>query len=355
VNPAKRLEQCKLQIGCDTCGMMKDIKDVLAYFERKELNIFLKSSESIGQNSKSNNSARANVWDEEKNLYQRALLRPTARPIHKIQKVIKRGRKPWTASHSILLKGCLRLFENDFDKIRLFLPDFNDATIKKKMMLLGWKQYVLNDCASLSDEIITKHEISHSDNMDFNRQRMPISSTSSSKLIVPQPSLARTLMKITSIDMDGQFAEQEPIHQNLPSIESFDFSKKQKSFYQTHFAPLLFQTGSAIFKEKLERFPQVVCPFNMGISPAKQIKLDDSIFRFDMARTQNPNFQSNGNKKMTIDSIAEMSNFTFNLAGVHRQTNKILENKENPEKSSSFIRFSSLVDFYANEKLDSNF
>lgn len=355
VTPAKRLEQCNIQIGCDCCGRIQHFKDLLALFEAQTNDSSIPNNEKFGNLLHGRLTDFKSIQNTFGSSYLKTNLRPTNRNTQKAKKIVKRGRKPWTVTHSQLLKGCLKLFGDEIDKIKLFLPDFNDATIRKKISLLGWKKYVLVDRSTKSNEASIHPEISQSDNNDFITRNAPLSSSSGSKIVVPQPSLAQTLLKITSIDMDGNPPEIDLQCVNMSSLCSFDFSKQNRYGYPSPMARIPMPPSTNILREAINRFTPFIPP---NVSPAtlsKQIKIDDSIFRVELSnpliRHQNLALEKNP----SIDSLTEIPGFTFNLAGVNKQTSKNTENKMNTEKYSSFVRFSSLVDFYAGERPENNF
>ena len=345
VTPTKRLEQCTIQIGCECCGQVQDIKDLLAFFD------------SQNNDSSTHHSGRTSQQVKQSalgNLFQRANLRPTNRSIQKAKNLIKRGRKPWTATHSLLLQGCLKLFGDQIDKIKLFLPEFNDTTIRKKISLLGWKKYVLVDKSTASNEVSIQHEISQSDNQDFINQKAPLSSSSGSKIVVPQPSLAQTLIKITSIDMDGHPLEADQQFVNIPSLSSFDFSKQNRYGYPSTLARMQMPPSKNILREAINRFTPITPPIMGPADLNRQIKIDDSIFRVELSN-QLPKRNIQLDKKPSIDSLTEIPAFTFNLAGVARPIPRLAEKKLHTEKYSSFIRFGSVVDFYTGDRPENNF
>jgi len=246
LNQAQCLEKCQLQIGCESCNLPIGAREIFKQIRQDCSNP--ETNSLICGNKRETRQLQNSIRTSNQHVAEKEGRRSTTRMGRDAtRKIAKRGRRPWLSKHDELLNGCLSVFGNDLRKIRLFLTEFSVKTIRKKIALLGRKNCAITGPSSSN---AGKPSITNSDNRDFLNPQSSCLSCAGFKVKIPNPSLAQTLLKITSIDVDGLFAETEPVHKYAPSIECFEFAHPSRRTNMERVPQSQFQTVSLIFPEK---------------------------------------------------------------------------------------------------------
>jgi hypothetical protein len=157
-------------------------------------------------------------------------------------------------------------------------------------------------------------------------------------MAVPQPSLAQTLLKITSIDVDGRFAEPEPVHCAIPSIDCFDLAHLPNSNLNQHLPKSKCHTESLIFPEKNHSLQK------SSAFAKRKPDFDEAIFRFRLTQAQQPSQTLNILKSVSIGSGADDQSSPFGVADFISTLIRVPEKKIAGGRFSSFIKFESAID-----------
>lgn len=343
ITPAQCIEQCQLLIGCEDCGLRLEIREIIQQLQQQNIALQFNHFNSLDL---TRISSRAKFKHSSRKAAQARKFTPTfRRPKNNIiRKIFKRGRKPWLPKHDNLLKGCLSLFGDDLNKIRLFLSEFSDGTIRKKISLVGWKKYVLANKTGICPGQASKPSITNSDTLDFLKQKASRSSSVGLKMIVPQPSLAQTLLKITSIDVDGQFAEPEPVHGYMPSIECFDLAQFHASNALKHLPKSQCHAESLIFPEK--NYPHK----KFSVFSKNKTGFDENIFRFKLTQSHTLDSTLNAHNSISIDSAADVQTSPFDVNDFNSPLARRLERNIIGGRFSSVVKFGSAIDLASVEK-----